>query len=262
MFTAVIGSVRSLFNRAGLVAAVPKTTRSGPYSPHPWDIEEVSTMFTRELGLPAEITDLILEYAWCPRFLHANREEEILCRAARQDGNDSSYLYLVTEPIPFGRHRRENVHVRGVRFRTISHDQGWGGDPGTQGTYNSSWTWLEASILPPTRLLDVNDLIATWPFSNPNVRVQVGIDDSKWDGYSHISARMDDGLTRDRWRLHSNKVATSEPMEYDILWEETPSDQDVRTDDPSGAGSGKQFCETLRSGDRIAIWARAKVHPT
>ena len=46
-------------------------------------------------------------------------------------------LYLVTDPLPAGRWKGEDVRVKRVSFLLNSMDQGWGGDPGCRGMLTS-----------------------------------------------------------------------------------------------------------------------------
>lgn len=125
------------------------------------DTAIVRTYLMRALRQPAELADIILDYAsYAPR-VEACREERFYASASRvqsiiatqlsreqrialrkRTGGDKvavtttytgpnhaiAALCLVTEPIPKGRWPGEKVKVKKIRFLMWSRDQGWGGD--------------------------------------------------------------------------------------------------------------------------------------
>jgi hypothetical protein len=47
---------------------------------------------------------------------------------------------------------RKERPVQKIIFRTVSHDQGWSGEPYWHGKYAHTWTWFDAAILPAGEL--------------------------------------------------------------------------------------------------------------
>jgi hypothetical protein len=87
--------------------------------------------------LPIEIIHLILDEAeYWPRLL-AQRESDppVRVAASHSPTNIASHCYLVSPRIPESCLRHESrMKLRRVVFHVLSHDQGWGGDPGSIGT--------------------------------------------------------------------------------------------------------------------------------
>ena len=139
---------------------------SQPYHPTIADTALVRTYLMHALQQPAELADLILEYAgygpriestMLDRFVASAKltqsrittklspEQRIALRSrtgvdrvsvtTMYDGPDNSLaaLCLVTEPVPGGRWAGECVKVVKVRFWMRSRDQGWGGSAGWRG---------------------------------------------------------------------------------------------------------------------------------
>ncbi|KAJ7167866.1 hypothetical protein C8R46DRAFT_873643, partial [Mycena filopes] len=102
--------------------------------------------------LPLELVDIILHVAeyWvqdttqCAQYEEIDAEDFILT-------SDTSVCYLLAAPIrplePDAETSAARLKIMCVVFTTVSHDQGWGGEDGTQGTYCHSYTWFEAAIL-------------------------------------------------------------------------------------------------------------------
>lgn len=134
------------------------------------DTAIVRTYLMRALRQPAELADIILDYAsYGPRveacrekpfYAPANRVQSVITtqlsrkpRVAlrKRTGRDkvavtttytgptsaTAALCLVTDPIPKGRWPGEKVKVKKIRFSMWSRDQGWGGDPQCKGEYLS-----------------------------------------------------------------------------------------------------------------------------
>ena len=134
------------------------------------DTTLVRTYLMRALHQPAELADLILDYADYAPHVEASRKERYFASATpvqsiittklsreqrialrRRTGGDKvaatttyagprnsiAALCLVTDPIPGGRWPGEEVKVKKVRFLMWSKDQGWGGNPSCKGECSS-----------------------------------------------------------------------------------------------------------------------------
>ncbi|KAJ7234765.1 hypothetical protein B0H12DRAFT_1258577 [Mycena haematopus] len=102
--------------------------------------------------LPIELVNIILDEAkYWPRIRSTRDRTEIII-AYYRNNNNASFCCLVTPPFPVpealgGPSAR--LHVKLVEFDVLSNDQGWCDHPQDKGTYNGSYTWLEAAILRP-----------------------------------------------------------------------------------------------------------------
>ncbi|KAF5365277.1 hypothetical protein D9758_005350 [Tetrapyrgos nigripes] len=200
--------------------------------------------------LPLELVDIILDTAEYWPCVYASQESRIIAR------NNEPWCYLITPPIPTSqssnpdekqRHRR----VREIRFRLNSHDQGWGGEPEHQGTYDGSWTWFEALILRPSsplhRQLVGNDV--TEPFT------------LKSDHLSAMDAEQNGTPPQPkRWHIQTNVTASRATKEHKVIWtEEEKPVSEQRYDMFKGrVRRGHEVVRELEPGDRLAVLARAK----
>ncbi|KAK3369717.1 hypothetical protein B0T24DRAFT_708585 [Lasiosphaeria ovina] len=57
------------------------------------------------------------------------------------------------------------------------------------------------------------------------------------------------------WRVHNNVTARNELGYYRVDW---VAGVPAQIDEPLAMGDGAGFLETMRAGDRIALWARAE----
>ena len=89
--------------------------------------------------LPVEIANLILDYAG---WYFVDSFEMDPSRELR--GISDAHHILVEAPISVDC----GYHVRNIRIRGKSHDQGWSSFSEDHGTRNNSWTWIEFGISP------------------------------------------------------------------------------------------------------------------
>lgn len=142
-----------------------------------------------------------------------------------------------------------------ITFRLKSADQGWatfGGD----GTYDNSHTWFEASILRPSSDSDSSafETIAIADLEVPNFRTPGEARGYlRGHGWDMVENEGDGDVV---WRVHNNITACRTYKDYRVEWVAgVPTD----VGDPRAMGDGKGFLEMLRSGDVVALWARAEV---
>jgi hypothetical protein len=156
--------------------------------------------------------------------------------------------------------RTADIKVKEIEFVISSRDQGWTSE-GTEGTFNTS-SWLEASI--------VRRAVGAEDGTNPQLSVQLPL-----SAYVHPGTYQPEALARGKtlverpeeagsgiqngegnlaWYLQGNRVASLGRFEkYRVAWRTNGYEGN------EGAGNGVGFLETLREGDEVIVWARAKV---
>ncbi|KAL0579204.1 hypothetical protein V5O48_002827 [Marasmius crinis-equi] len=219
------------------------------YAPIPTTTDGKVTMTaTSSLeGLPPELASVIISSAQYYARQVSHRHEKVEFRADMYFDNEINYpaiagLYLLSSPIPVPDERSGEIfRVKSVSFRLRGADQGWatfGGD----GTYHNSHTWFEASILQPVVPGSDRD---TCPV---NLQSDGAILTFRKASDARRSLKQFGLQFRDQLR------------EYDIEWIKGQEVElkEVKTGMGVGLGDGKGFVETLRPGDRVALWARAE----
>jgi hypothetical protein len=267
--------------------AISSASRStqGPapfYHPSPSDTVLVRSYLVH-LELPIELALIIIDYAQYYPIVRGHTDVEIRVSASRFQENSAATLCVVSDPIP--------AVLDGVRikrkiatFKMRSHDQGWGGDAGCQGeapfrtisdspyvpccvyppprtalpsslpttprtrpgppliptpgTYSGSYTWFEASILRPS-----SPIVPPLPIP-PYLAVSANQIRNSLARYNYTV------LTP--WLVQRNMTASREEREHEVEWR-----SDRLSEPAPGAGDRKRFCEELRPGDRVGLWARA-----
>ena len=156
-----------------------------------------------------------------------------------------------------------------VEFTLQSCDQGYGGSPKIRGnlatttmrrglfsvdktgTYIKSPTWVEASILRDIDTQKIDSLLRLGAVTCAN------LDKASQDAEVRDST---DGRTR-RWHVQSNVNSSPEVRRHEVLWksEDTFNDEEESDAKVQGRGIGRGFINTLSSGDRIGVVARARV---
>ncbi|THU96816.1 hypothetical protein K435DRAFT_83644 [Dendrothele bispora CBS 962.96] len=161
------------------------------------------------------------------------------------------YCYLVTPPIPGAETAGAPLQrsVRQIRFKIDSCDQGWCDyNAQNRGTYNGSWTWFEAVILPPPATLDD----PSWYQNALIMPTKLGPDASP------IFSPAQNGQSR-RWHIQSNITAWRASKEHIITWTTDEANIEEREHDRlNGRTSrGHEVVRSLVAGDRLAIIAGA-----
>lgn len=151
----------------------------------------------------------------------------------------------------------EKVKTKAIEFHIRSRDQGWTSEP-TRGTFNTS-SWLEASILRGVEDHDTRLPPSCWldsGFESPR-SFQQHIIPNGWQlvrrpDYAEQGPQGGEGDLA--WYLQGNRVATQGRTEdYNVRW----THHDFEGNE--GSGQGDNFLNELKEGDRLLVWARAKV---
>lgn len=233
----------------------------------PWvlDYQDVleARALLKELGLPMELALQILDYAeYWPTRRFSTEEGHTVRVGATMFRSSAAGLCLdadvFNDPVVDSlRKGGEKVKIKAIEFHIRSRDQGWTSEP-TRGTFSTS-SWLEVSILrgvddfntelPPSCWLDS-------VFASPQ-SFQDHVTPRGWQlverpEYAEQGPQGGEGNLA--WYLQGNRVATQgHTEEYDVLW--THDDHEGN----EGSGRGDDFLGELKEGDRLLIWARAKV---
>ena len=255
------------------------------------DIHNVRDIL-RTLGFPLEIVFMILNFAeyWYKQQFTRNVPLELEAGVSLSY-YESSALYLQTGPLGYGDFFDLLPVARPskVVFRIVSRDSGQGSD--FAGTYQHQTSWFDASIFredeswtgndkdrqEPIQVLErglkedgVLELLENWGRGgaamergelamwyvghNPNVPPK----QLAPDGINLIGGFK--FVKNTHWLIQRNLRAGEEFLEHKIEWKsESAKDTGVGKYSINGAGSGKNFVNTLRRGDRIGVWARTFV---
>lgn len=274
-----------------------------PHNPTPQDVHVARSLLRR--FLPTELVLQILTHAsYHPTIIASNDTPLILSaippgpprdtpltrgrfrvpQRHQHRPNHGARLYILTSAIPYeNKAEDENLRVKRVKISIRSHDQGWGGEPGTQGTYTGSWTWFEASILRPTsppaqhgagEASSSHDHAQGQQQQQQRLEADDAIFEEVMDRRGSPEDFLDDMRTRFAlqpvkrsenedgivWLVQRNLCANSAEREHNIVWPVSASDDPDATAEEleeRGAGDGRGFVESLKGGDRVALWARA-----
>ncbi|OXV08955.1 hypothetical protein Egran_03283 [Elaphomyces granulatus] len=205
------------------------------------------------VGIPIELVDMIIDEAeyWpsilteMPRSISIMKDNDRQCLLTPPlcydlVGSDSSFPSSSPKLLP---HRSPHPCCK-IVFTIQSHDQGWGGEPGSTGSYWGSYTWFDAYILPQGYR-------------------------SNGDG----NASQDEApIAPERpfiptaTRLQKNRAAVRETQRYNITWHyldsiDQHSEEAERIDREEGRGSAMLDGSNVRSmklGDTVSVWARAR----
>lgn len=219
----------------------------------------------RARGLPTELALQILEDAeYWPTRRFSTEQHRTVKVAATMFRACAAGLVLDADVLRDPRVRGlrgtgEKVRIKAVGFRVRSRDQGWTSEP-TRGTFSTS-SWVEASILRGVDGYQTALPASCWldsVFASPGSFEQ-HVSPRGWQ-LARRPERAEQGPQGGEgglaWYLQGNRVATQgRAEEYDVLWKRHGHEGN------EGSGTGDGFVEELRDGDRLLIWARAKVCP-
>jgi hypothetical protein len=165
---------------------------------------------------------------------------------------------------------------RRIVFTIKSQDQGWGGEPGTSGTFNASWTWFEVGLErwcktspahanpagqetqqdqeSPKPSLNLDDLCTVVPEVKR---------DEQTEGYTFDHPL----LPREHLKIQCNRTAGQEPEVHRVAWSYN-DDIDPKRDVEAAqnlaekgrgiaTGNGK-FVRDLKLGDVVTVWSKAR----
>ncbi|OAX80164.1 hypothetical protein ACJ72_05509 [Emergomyces africanus] len=229
-----------------------------PYSPSPTDVGLVRAFLkSTQPALPTEIADIILNFAnYSVKDVAAFNPDRNFSITSRGPGVYGLILKgpQIRELKQDGLELRD-LKLEAVKFEIVSHDQGWGGEPGTQGSYRNSFSWFEVTIL---RRVSHSEFGVEPP---PNIDGELTLAD-----YSQTYRRFgwdfvtDDNENTVIWPIQSNRVARRESQTHEIVWMFEDGDgegQHAESEEDTGSGSGEGFVRALQPGDVICLWARA-----
>lgn len=149
----------------------------------------------------------------------------------------------------------ERFKIKGVEFTIASGDQGWTSE-NTHGTFSTS-SWLEVSIL-RNATVDIDSMHLmnlSRPWTSSPLDFHNGVVDRGLLLVKRPESAMQgpqDGEGDLAWYLQGNRVAAGN-NEYRVRWNEEGCEGN------EGAGTGEGFLQELQDGDRLLVWARAKV---
>lgn len=239
---------------------------SGQPSQPPWCTPSYADVCTarahlKALDLPTEIILQILDYAeYWPKYEYEHRRTT----AANARHGRGTVAALCFSQSPYDnplveeiRANGETPKVKSIEFNIESADQGWTTE-NTRGTFHTS-SWVEVSIL---RRMNrdaaqtsgyENDTLCS-PLNYHNILSSEGL--VKRPASAHQGPQGGEGDFA--WYLQGNRVVAGF-QSYRVLW----TADDWETDEGNeGAGSGEGFISELRDGDKVVVWARAKVRAT
>ncbi|KAK0487986.1 hypothetical protein EDD18DRAFT_1291999 [Armillaria luteobubalina] len=201
----------------------------------------------KNCGLPVEIIDDTPDNAqYWPR-IHREcslEKRAVVYHQAGQTFQNADWCYVVSPPVP------QDVKVRAVKFVTQSCDQGWGGEPGHQGTYQGSWTWFEAAIIrgEPWWL---SEALGGGPIDL--YRQGLAEDVRSAARAAEVRSQEEEGSG---WHVGVNVTAEGSYKEHTNVWLRT--DEGVKQESMRGLlGLSHEFVRLLEPGDRVALMARA-----
>jgi hypothetical protein len=257
--------MNSLFSAARYLFSFFQTpSQSSPSTPFTPTYSSVchARALLKTLNLPTELVLQILEHAqYWPHHTYTTAFDRP--KIASAQGGRTSHAVLCLDAAIFSnpvisrmRDCGENPKIKRLDFEVVSRDQGWTSED-TVGTFATS-SWLEVSILrrahgnaaptPIPRLAHMN-----W-MSNPS-GFCTAVFESGWKLVKRPQAAEQgpqDGEGDFAWYLQGNRVAAKHG-EYCVTWAVDGWEGN------EGAGRGDGFLEELREGDRVLVWARAKV---
>ncbi|PHH88683.1 hypothetical protein CDD83_7213 [Cordyceps sp. RAO-2017] len=200
---------------------------------------------------------------------------EALPRPLDKERDGHFFAKLANYPTP------RLVHpCRKIVFSIRSHDQGFGGEPGTRETYNSSWTWFEAGLerFDASQICDEKcgyDVRRDSPSSTAPVLPVCGLrplqpliekSEAGDDGDGGHEYKYKHNLLHNKnWEIHRNLVAKGEWQDHVVTWSYL---DDIKPDSDAGMaldeeGRGREtgdgsFVRSLKLGDVVTVWGKAR----
>ncbi|PGH33538.1 hypothetical protein GX50_03610 [[Emmonsia] crescens] len=232
-----------------------------PYSPSPTDIGLARALLkSTQPALPTEIADIILDFAdYSVKDVVTFNPSRVFSISSRGPG-----VYGLVLKGPQIRELKQNglelrdLKLEAVRFEIASHDQGWGGEWGSEGTYSGAFSWFEATIL--RRLGHPGVGVEPPPNIGPEDNYKTPADYSEAYRRFGWDFATDDNGNMLIWPVQKNKVARRETQTREIVWMLDGGDGEghqAGSKGDAGSGSGEGFVRALQPGDVICLWARA-----
>ncbi|PHH81796.1 hypothetical protein CDD82_7838 [Ophiocordyceps australis] len=289
-------------------ASSSSASHSNVYEPTPFDVVVTRVMLGRSMKLPPDLVDCIFDYAeyWAHstsvvednsggdpnQFLLRSYPLGLTSITGKDSANiaeELAYDCNEAKPLPLAREHEPQFFARLVDYPTPrllhpcrkivftirSHDQGWGGDADTQGTYRSSWTWFEAGLerFDASQMCDSKctyDVRSERPESTAPLlpvcalrpvvpKIEPAGPEPDNYRYSH------ELLPQEELVIQRNKVATRKTQEHVVQWSwEDKTDQaSAAARQLDEAGRGRATCDgafvrELRLGDVVTVWGKAR----
>ncbi|KAK3897791.1 hypothetical protein C8A05DRAFT_47704 [Staphylotrichum tortipilum] len=293
------------------VAVIPASeTSETPHEPSIADVLVVKAMLTRALALPVEIVDAIADLAeyWPHSTVHASfqrtvashRSENVFLlrapplglrgwdRVSHESGNTPiTRTPLAPEPLFEGYAPDEIKDLiaspipmlaqpcRRIVFTIRSHDQGWGGAPPDQGTYNGSWTWFEAGLerwckLGPAQPSTTAAELQSQQPQHPSFHfdsLRTVLPEVKWNPDRSAYALVHELQPRPDLNVQCNQTAEGNTREHRVVWsynDDINPDRDTEAaarlaQEGRGTATGNgKFVRDLKLGDVVTLWAKAR----
>lgn len=172
---------------------------------------------------------------------------------------------------------------RRIVFTIVSHDQGWGGDPYSRGTYRASWTWFEVGL----ERFDAGSGKKEEHKEQGEAKDRMGSPTTKEETEPEVQQRvftkeklrtvlpevMGDGETLhhplhpvEELMIQRNVTADHDHREHHVVWSYddgidagSPVAQEALGAKGRGLGTGNgQFVRDLKLGDVVTVWAKAR----
>lgn len=242
----------------GLYDWVTGQSSQPPFSTPSYADVRTARAHLKALNLPTEIILQILDYAeYWPKYEIEHRQTTA-ANARHGHGTAAALCFsasLYDNPLVEAlKANGETPKVKSVEFEVESADQGWTSED-TKGTFHTS-SWVEVSIL---RGMDRgtaqeggrDDYTLSSPLDYHNSLSSEGL--VKRPASAQQGPQGGEGDFA--WYLQGNRVVAGF-CNYQTLWTEDGSQTDEGNE---GAGSGEGFIRELRDGDKLLVWARAKV---
>jgi hypothetical protein len=260
-----LSSIRQMLPSVHWLLDTPEPT--GPFTPNYADVCRARALL-KTLKLPTELVLSILDYAqYWPAAEFSRARSPVRANAS---GNRPCAATLCLEAnlyaapvVEEARLRGETAKVKRIEFDITSKDQGWTSE-NTRGTFSTS-SWLEVSILrrhtsSSNSLLPTPRLVNTWISSPMDYHNHIVTNEApEWSLVKRPESALQGpqgGEGDYAWYLQGNRVMAGS-QDYHIVWEDSGLSE--VNEGNEGAGSGEGFLDALRQGDRVLIWARAKV---
>jgi hypothetical protein len=252
-----LNNVRNILPSISWLLGPPPPT--GPFTPTYGDVCQTRALL-KSLKLPTELVLSILEHAqYWPRHEISGGGAQA---AALRNRPSAATLCLsinvfdtpaVQDALASGEHAK----IRKIEFRVQSRDQGWTTER-TQGTFSTS-SWTEVSILRDAS--NANSRLRSPRLGNTSISCPQDYHNNVVSCGWSLVKRPESALQGPQggegdfaWYLQGNRVARPDSEEHTIVWA-----VEGREEGNEGSGSGEGFLQELREGDRVLVWARAKV---
>ncbi|KAK8008765.1 ankyrin repeat protein [Apiospora marii] len=217
--------------------------------------------------------------SWTPPNHDSWRSTQALPHKLGRELDSDCFREFVEEPPPVSNHP-----VRKLVFNIRSCDQGWGGNPGDQGTYRHSWTWFDAGLERFDAEAQCDENCPSYSTDGEAKEAKEGkgkgtricscavrpvwpvvVTDEGNDGAA-VPPRYDPGLhpTSDHM-VQANKVATPGMQQHHVVWrwDDNVDPDSSAAEDLEKSGRGRatgngEFVRSIKLGDIVTLWGRAR----